>query len=362
MSNIIMARPLRIIGTKISGINMNRDLILRFIAIVFTVSIVILAPSCKKSDSAGSTTKAPLAITNTASWVGNKWATLQGQVNGKKLFTTVSFQYDTTTSLANSVSPSPDTTSSDQGISFSYTLTNLKPKTRYYYRISAVSEGGIGNGSNLAFTTTDTNIVIINFNPNLLYDSIYDIEGKKYKTIVIGTQIWMAENLRSAKLNDGTDIPYTSDIYKWASLTTPGYSWYNGDSVGYGAVYNWYTVGTGKLCPQGWHVPSDEEWTVLTDYLGGSSVAGGLLKEVGSVHWIKPNAGATNESGFTALPSGYRGANGGYSNLGHYGVWWTSTEWSSGGAWYRDLYNGYESVDRSNTSKKGGGSVRCVKN
>jgi uncharacterized protein (TIGR02145 family) len=171
----------------------------------------------------------------------------------------------------------------------------------------------------------------------------------------------MAENLRSVKFNDGSDIPFATSTYEWSSLTTPGYCWYYGDSTAYGAVYNWYAVSTGKLCPEGWHVPSDEEWTTLTDFLGGSDVAGGLLKEAGSVHWIKPNAGATNESGFTALPSGYRNAYGDYSNLGHYGFWWTSTEWSSLGAWYRDLYTGYESVDRSNASKKSGASVRCIK-
>jgi uncharacterized protein (TIGR02145 family) len=357
-----MARPLRLKGTKISAIKMNKDLILKFIAVVFIVSMAFLSASCKKSDSPGSSTTAPLAITNTASWVGNRWATLKGQVNGKKYFTTVSFQYDTITNYAHVVSPSPDTTSLSTGVTFSYTLTNLKPKTKYYYRINGVSEGGIGNGSNIEFTTTDTNIIVINFNPDLLYDSIYDIEGKKYKTIVIGTQTWMAENLRSVKLNDGTDIHFGSDSYEWSLLTIPGYCWYSGDSTAYGAVYNWYTVGTGKLCPEGWHVPSDEDWTTLTDFLGGSDVAGGLLKETGSVHWIKPNAGATNESGFTALASGYRSAYGGFSNLGHYGVWWTSTEWSSTGAWYRDLYNGYESADRSNTSKQGGASVRCIKN
>lgn len=340
---------------------MNKDLIIRVFAVGFAIIIALLPVACKEEKSPGTSTTAPLAITNAASWVGHRWATLKGQVNGKSYITTVSFQYDTTTTYSHIVSPSPDTTSLSAGVTFSYTLTDLKPKTKYHYRINGISEGGVGNGSDVSFTTTDTNIIVINFNPDLSYDSIYDFEGNKYKTIVIGTQTWMAENLRSVRFNDGTDIPFVPDTYKWSLLDTPGYCWYNGDSVAYGGVYNWYAVGTGKLCPEGWHIPSDEEWTTLTDYLGGPEVAGGLLKEVGSVHWLRPNAGATNESGFTALPSGYRSAYGGYSNLGHYGIWWTSTEWSSGGAWYRDLYYGYESVDRSNTSKKGGGSVRCLK-
>ena len=101
----------------------------------------------------------------------------------------------------------------------------------------------------------------------------------------IGTQTWMAENLRSTTLNDGTDIPFVPDVTAWAALTTPGYCWFQSDSLGYGALYNWYTVNTGKLCPEGWHVPADEEWTILTDFLGGKSVAGGKLKEAGTYHW-----------------------------------------------------------------------------
>ncbi len=339
---------------------MNKDLILRLMTIVMTVSSALIPAACKKSDGPGTTT-IPLAVTYSASWLGPKWATLNGQVTGKGYLTTVTFQFDTITNYSHILKPSPDTTSGIYATSFSYTVTDLKPKTKYHFRINGTSTGGTGNGSDLFFTTTDTSKMVISFNPGLLYDSIYDSEGNKYKTIVIGAQTWMAENLRSVKLNDGTNIPFVPEINKWTSLITPGYCWYNGDSTGYGAIYNWYTVNTGKLCPEGWHVPSDVEWTELTDFLGGLSVAGGLLKETGLTHWISPNTGASNESGFTGVPTGYRSYSGTFNSTGRYSYWWTSTELSPTGAWYRDVYYGYDSVDRSNGSKKTGANLRCVK-
>jgi uncharacterized protein (TIGR02145 family) len=331
--------------------------------ILFVLIIAGLAAgftSCKKDDTS-TTSPAPGTTTNSASWVGRKWAVLKGQVNGKNQLTTVTFQYDTTTSYTHSVSPDPDTTTQGKNISFTYTLINLKPKTKYHYRINAINPSGTGNGADVVFTTGDTVNLGVNFNPDLTYDSIYDVEGNKYRTIQIGTQTWMAENLRSTKLNDDTEIPFVLDVNKWSDLTTPGYCWFNSDSVSWGALYNWYTVNTGLLCPQGWHVPGDEEWTVLTDYLGGKNDAGGKLKETGTGKWYTPNTGATNESGFTAIPTGYRHSNGGFNSLSRYAYFWTSTEWSETGAWYRDVYFGYISVDRSNSNKRSGLTVRCIK-
>ena len=118
----------------------------------------------------------------------------------------------------------------------------------------------------------------------------------------------MAENLRTTKYNDGTPIPQVTDAAAWSNLMTPGYCWYNNDAAKYketyGALYNWYTVNIGNLCPSGWHVPADTEWMVLTAHLGGEKISGGKLKETGTLHWDKPNLRATNETGFTALPGG----------------------------------------------------------
>jgi uncharacterized protein (TIGR02145 family) len=339
---------------------MNRNVISGLLKSVILIIIASSIFSCKKSDPAP-TLSPPAVITNSAAWPGRQWAVLKAQVNGHNQITTVTFQYDTTKNYTHTVSPEPDTTSGNAYVNFLFTLTNLKPNTQYYYRVNAVNATGEAKGLDVAFYTTDTTDIVINFNPDLVYDSIYDSEGNKYRTIVIGTQTWTAENLRSTKLNDGTEIPFVPDGNGWASLTTPGYCWFNNDSVGYGAIYNWYAVATAKLCPEGWHVPTDDEWTILTDYLGGKSIAGGMLKETGTSHWQSPNTDATNGSGFTGLPTGYRNYGGGFNSIGNYGFWWTATEWSSTGAWYRDVFYGYNSVDRSNTIKRSGATIRCIK-
>jgi uncharacterized protein (TIGR02145 family) len=129
----------------------------------------------------------------------------------------------------------------------------------------------------------------------------------------------------------------------------------------YGALYNWYTINTNKLCPFSWHVPSDVEWTTLTTFLGGEDAAGGKLKETGTIHWKSPNTGATNETGFTALPNGYRYESGSFFSIGNYGNWWSSSEFYTGSAYYRlmDYSNGI--VSSNGESNRYGYSVRCLK-
>jgi uncharacterized protein (TIGR02145 family) len=196
--------------------------------------------------------------------------------------------------------------------------------------------------------------------------AIIDEDGNVYTSLTIGSQVWMIENLKTTKFNDNTTIPYVTDSTDWSNLTTPGYCWYANDAstykATYGALYNWYAVNTGKLCPTGWHVPTDTEWTTLTTYLGGESIAGGKLKETVSTHWRIPNAGATNESGFTALPGGHRDINGTFSVIGDDGYWWSVTEYgSTGKVWYRNMNYNYAGVVRVSNNKKNGHSVRCLK-
>jgi uncharacterized protein (TIGR02145 family) len=141
---------------------------------------------------------------------------------------------------------------------------------------------------------------------------------------------------------------------------------YDGDESNvatYGYLYNWYAVDDSRnIAPEGWHVPTDDEWQILVDYLGGSSVAGGKMKETGTEHWNSPNTGATNESGFSALPGGYRDySNGDYTNMGYYGYFWSSTEYSSYRAWNRILYYDNSDVYRHSSYKQNGFSVRCVR-
>jgi len=201
---------------------------------------------------------------------------------------------------------------------------------------------------------------------DLQAQTVKDIEGNVYKTVTIGTKVWMAENLKTTKYNDGTAIPLVTDDKAWEALTTPAYCWYNNDATAnkktYGALYNWYTVNTKKLCPTSWHVPSDAEWTTLTTNLGGISVAGGKLKETSTTHWQSPNTGATNETGFTALPGGFRSLDGACLSIGLDGLWWSAAEDNAAEAWYRHLY--YEgSVSRRDNegNKRDGFSVRCLR-
>ena len=197
--------------------------------------------------------------------------------------------------------------------------------------------------------------------------AVTDIDGNSYDTVIIGTQVWMVENLKTTKYNDGTSIPLVTADATWANLTTPGYCFYNNDAAAnkatYGALYNWYTVNTGKLCPTGWHVPADAEWTTLTNFLGGENAAGGKLKETGTTHWVTPNSGATNSSGFTALPAGYRQEAGSFSNINDDDFWWSTTTSTSQitKAWSRGVNYNYPYVYNDFYLKYFGYSVRCLR-
>ena len=194
--------------------------------------------------------------------------------------------------------------------------------------------------------------------------TIKDIDGNVYRTVKIGTRTWMAENLKTTKFNDGTPIPLITINEEWQTAATPAYCWYENKSqlhTDYGALYNWFTVNSGKLCPDGWHASSDAEWTELTSLHGIEEVAGGMLKEEGTSHWQDPNEGATNENGFAALPGGHRAFNGAFGDLGEYGYWWSSTGSRPTEAWYRYIGNIGKWVQRLDFGdKRNGYSVRCV--
>ncbi len=250
---------------------------------------------------------------------------------------------------------------------FTSSITGLKPATTYYLRSFAINSIGTGYGNEITFTTQNKNIRGIMFNPNLTYGSVTDTDGNTYKTIQIGTQTWMAENLKTTRYKNGdligTTSPATLDI---SSETTAKYQWaYNGDESKvaiYGRLYTWYAVTDSRyVCPTGWHVPSDEEWTALTDFLSGADVAGGKLKETGFMHWWSPNTGATNATGFTALPGGYRYSYGEFDLIGYYGFRWSSSESSTGYAWCRKMYYNYGYDYRSYGVAQDNFSVRCLR-
>lgn len=207
--------------------------------------------------------------------------------------------------------------------------------------------------------------------------TLTDIDGNVYHTVTIGSQVWMAENLRTTRYSNGDTIgttsPATLDI---SNETEPKYQWVfennQSDLPVYGRLYTWYaTTDSRGIAPEGWHIPTDSEWTTLINFLGGENVAGGKLKEAGTVHWKSPNTGATNESGFTGLPGGSRPENGIFDGGGvfvgdkhHYGAWWSSSEKNSAIAINR--YLSYKTSETSSfgdnwSGKRWGFSVRCIK-
>ncbi len=195
---------------------------------------------------------------------------------------------------------------------------------------------------------------------------VKDLDGNEYETVTIGDQVWMAENLKTTTLNDGTLIPKVADNTPWSNLESAGLCWYNNNEDQnkevYGALYNWHTVASGKLCPSGWHVPSSDEWDILYDYLGDSAAS--KLKETGNSHWATENKDATNSTGFTARPGGYRIPNTGFQQKGYYGYWWSSTSDPNNTTRIFGREMNAQSKDGSEIvyNPNHGMSVRCLKN
>lgn len=253
-------------------------------------------------------------------------------------------------------------------------MRGLLPNTTYFVRAYATNSLGTVYGNEESFNTKPADAITL-FNPDLSYDSIQDIEGNIYKTIVIGEQEWMAENLKTTKFSDGEAIPFIAMFSENDLPLSPGYSWYENNEVVfkdiYGAYYNWYAINTGKVCPSGWHIPSDEEWKVLELYLGMSreeadamgyrgSMEGAKLKESGTYNWVVGSEPGSNQSGFTALPGGSA-----LRSEGNVGLWWTATPFGMDPvySWIfcRLLYWDGSYIVRSEIFKGSFISVRCVK-
>ena len=249
---------------------------------------------------------------------------------------------------------------------FTVNLSGLAPNTTYYIRAYAINTKGTAYGNQLSFTTSASSGgggTGSQFNNNLTYGTVTDIDGNIYKTIQIGSQIWMAENLRVTKYRDGVSIPNITDNVQWQNNTTGAWSYYNQNAINnltYGKLYNWHAVKSSRnICPAGWHMPKDEEWTILETTLGSNSVAGGKMKSTGTNFWTNPNADATNSSGFSALPAGSRSNTGEFQNAREYGLWWSVTDFTAGG-WMRFAEFTGGNLYRDQFNKNYGLSVRCV--
>ena len=196
--------------------------------------------------------------------------------------------------------------------------------------------------------------------------TVTDADGNTYSVVTIGSQCWMGENLKTSKFRDGSAIPEVTDNEQWKNQLTPAFCWYNNDNSNdatYGKLYNWFAIEDARgICPDGWHVPSDAEYAVLTKYLGSADdVAGGRLKEEGTANWAAPNEMASNSSGFTGLPGGMRFQEGQFDHMGKNGLFWSSRRESESLAFYLTLtYNNAASY-RTYIYKRSGFSCRCVK-
>ena len=254
---------------------------------------------------------------------------------------------------------------------FESKLLSLESNTTYYVRAYAINKGGTAYGDQELFSTLPANGTL----------SIVDSDGNSYTNVTIGTQIWLSENLKTTKLNNGTPIPNIKNGTEWRNLSTPGYCLMDIGYYGtmteskykktFGLLYNWYAVSTGKLCPEGWHIPTDKDWHILINLLGGENIAGGKLKLTGTFEgndglWYSPNIQASNESGFSALPGGYRNTkvsdSGGkfdsnFMEIGSRGMWWGSENL------YLFMRNDGSNANlfKIESSNKGYGlSIRCI--
>jgi len=237
--------------------------------------------------------------------------------------------------------------------SFTKSLTGLIDHKQYYFLAYATNSFGTSYGNEITFTTLAQ---------SWQCGDTIDYSGQIYNTLMIGTQCWFKENLNiGTRINGSDDQTNNTVIEKYC------YNDIEANCNTYGGLYQWdevmqyvTTEGEKGLCPDGWHIPTHAEWTTLTTTLGGELVAGGKMKEVGTAHWLSPNTGATNSSGFTALPGSYRNINGDFNGLGSYAYFWSSTKATSTTAVFRTLLYNTERVDKYNYSKTGGFSCRCL--
>ncbi len=316
------------------------------LALALTGLIILYAAGCKKDEDKSE----PELTTMPVIYVDQQTVLCDGIV------TSDGGASVTETGICWSTSHNP-TTANDKIIgtgpqSYTCMLGGLTTNTQYYVRAYAINSEGTAYGAEITFRTWNDEMVT-------------DIDGNTYHTVTIGGQIWLVENLNVTHYRNGDPIEWISDNPEWEGFTSGAYCDYEnepGNAATFGRLYNWFAVADNRnIAPEGWHVSMDADWTVLANYLGGDGMAGGKLKEAGMSHWLDPNSGATNETGFSALPGGFREYGGLYDYINWGGGWWTSTEDNPNDAWIRYLDYGAIDVWVALEDKRYGRSVRCVK-
>ncbi len=355
----------------------------KFFKIVFfiLVSTSVFLPSCKKEEQTPMVT----VTTDPVSMISRTSGLCRGSLINEGTDTVIAFGFCWSTKpqpdfADNKIVPQFMTHGNTINGTYQGELRGLSPGATYYVKAYAITVENKIYGKEESFTTKPA-AAHTTFNPGLTYQSVSDIDGNNYKTIKIGTQEWLAENLKTTRLNDGTAIPLVTDNEKWSRMNTPAYCWYNNDEAVfkniYGGYYNWYAVNSGKLCPAGWHVPAEDDWKVFKLFLGMTqeqitagyfpeTTAGKKIKETGSYNWTEENISATNESGFTALPGGSRNdVNETFGGEGGGAGWWSAsplpyTGYYAYSHWVISSEDWFYRSDMLSTTY--GLNVRCVKN
>ncbi len=312
----------------------------------------MLTSSCKKkSDESPVPGPVPVLTTLTYSNVLLSTAKLSGNItsDGGTFVTKRGFCWSRTNQ---NPTVQDDTLVTGNGAGFfSDTISGLIGQTTFYVRAFATNNNGTGYGSILSMKTIDSTIT--------------DIDNNHYHIIQIGNQVWMGENLKTTKYSNGDAVNHPLTPAAWNQAKTGGYCDYDNNpanSVVYGRLYNYYAVADSRnIAPAGWHVPDYNEWTRMINYIGGGNTAGGKLKETGTSHWDSPNAGATNEFGFTALPGGIRDDQGVYSGIKSGGAFWIATTSGTDLAWFFSVNNTDQNVFSFTWFKNYGFSLHCVR-
>jgi uncharacterized protein (TIGR02145 family) len=306
--------------------------------------------------------------TNVVSYITNKSAVCGGKITSSP-GSTISEK-----GICWSINPNPtkenDFVAMGSGMSnFSGTISGLLPKTVYYVRAYAINGSGISYGNQESFSTLDGLV-------STPGNGISDSDGNTYPSLVLGNgQEWMGENLRTTKFSNGEPINQIQDSAQWLSNASPAWVSVSNSATfdnPYGKLYNWYTVADARnVCPSGWHVPNDADWSSLVHYVDSlststamgvqSGTAGGKLKQAGTTNWVYPNTGATDEINFSALPAGMRLNNGHFLGFGEQSFFWSATAADGLNGYGRYLYNDNSSVVRTFEDKRAGGTVRCLK-
>jgi uncharacterized protein (TIGR02145 family) len=314
-------------------------------------SLIIMNISCNKSSDNNPT--APVLTTVAPAYITQTTAISGGVVSSDGGATVTERGICWSTNPLPTIQNSKTIDLSGSGSTYASALTGLTAGMLYYVAAYAQNSAGTSYGKILSFTST-----------NESSGTVTDVDGNIYHPVVIGTQVWLRENLMVKKYRNGDAITNVTDNTEWNAQTAGAYCDYMNietNSALYGRLYNFYAViDTRGICPVGWHIASNDEWTILFNYLGGLDVAGGKMKEPGISHWTTPNDGATNESGFLGLPSGFRTFNG-FSGVGKFENFWTSTENDATTAWDYYIKNINAIAVKNSIEKFYGFSVRCIK-